>query len=162
VLHITAVLHTGAHQLEPAGRITLGGQSTRSDPAGTNPLGGGGQPAEVDKLGSQLDWCSEGPALQPGRRQWCRTRPPSIYPAMASRVRLKSGGLAIPPTPLTEAGGGRRGPDAPLLAAGRAVLQLLVDAEARPHALGLTAGGFPRHPLYLPGDATPTELVTAP
>lgn len=42
---------------------------------------------------------------------------------------------------------------------GRAVLALLEDARVHPFALGLTAAGHPRHPLYVAGA---TELVHLP
>jgi hypothetical protein len=41
----------------------------------------------------------------------------------------------------------------------RVVEDLLGQAGVRPHVLGLTAAGFPRHPLYVRADTPPTELA---
>lgn len=47
------------------------------------------------------------------------------------------------------------------LGRGDAVLRLLRGAGVKPHALQLTKGGAPGHPLYLRGDAKPFPLEEA-
>lgn len=42
----------------------------------------------------------------------------------------------------------------------RAVLTLLAGAGIRPHCLGLTRDGHPRHPLYVPRKAQPVPFPT--
>ncbi|MGF1632750.1 MAG: DUF1643 domain-containing protein [Phycisphaerae bacterium] len=46
-----------------------------------------------------------------------------------------------------------------LLGRGQAVLDLLLQAGHRPACLGTTAGGFPRHPLYVPASAVPAPFM---
>lgn len=42
---------------------------------------------------------------------------------------------------------------------GAAVRAMLLDAGVRPHVLGLTKNGYPKHPLYLPGSLQPMPWV---
>jgi hypothetical protein len=43
----------------------------------------------------------------------------------------------------------------------RGLIDALLGWGGQPHHLGLTKGGFPKHPLYLRADTTPTPFMSA-